>query len=53
VADFFAKISVWLQEGKIKTRESVTVGIENAATCYIDMIIVENFGKRVLKVADP
>jgi NADPH-dependent curcumin reductase CurA len=53
VADFFAKMSVWLQEGKIKARESVTVGIENAATCYIGMIKGENYGKTVLKVADP
>lgn len=50
--DFFTKMSVWLKEGKIKTRESVTVGLENAATCYLGMITGENFGKTVLKVAD-
>ena len=52
VGDFFAQMSVWLKEGKIKTKESVTIGIENAATCYLGMFKGENFGKTVLKVAD-
>lgn len=52
VGDFFTKMSVWLKEGKIKTKESVTVGMENAATCYLGMFKGENFGKTVLKVAD-
>ncbi|PVH98331.1 putative zinc-type alcohol dehydrogenase-like protein PB24D3.08c [Periconia macrospinosa] len=52
VGDFFAKMSLWLKEGKIKTKESVTVGIENAATSYLGMFKRENFGKAVLKVAD-
>jgi NADPH-dependent curcumin reductase CurA len=50
--DFFTKMSVWLKEGKIKTKESVTVGIENAATCYMGMFTGENFGKTVLKITD-
>ncbi|KAF2877026.1 hypothetical protein BDV95DRAFT_482183 [Massariosphaeria phaeospora] len=50
--EFSTKMSVWLKEGKIKTKESVTVGIENAATCYLRMFTGENFGKTVLKVAD-
>ncbi|KAF2654224.1 putative zinc-type alcohol dehydrogenase-like protein PB24D3.08c [Lophiostoma macrostomum CBS 122681] len=51
-AEFFASMSVWLKEGKIKTKESVTVGMQNAATCYSDMFTGRNFGKAVLKVAD-
>ncbi|KAF2475279.1 NAD(P)-binding protein [Lindgomyces ingoldianus] len=50
--EFFTKMSAWLKEGKIKTKESVTVGIENAATCYLGMFTGENFGKTVLKVAN-
>jgi NADPH-dependent curcumin reductase CurA len=51
-AEFFTKMSVWLKGGKIKTKESVTVGMQNAATCYLGMFTGENFGKTVLKVAD-
>ena len=50
--EFFAKMSVWLKEGKIKTKESVTEGTENAATCYLGMFTGENFGKTVLKIVD-
>lgn len=50
--EFFTKMVVWLKEGKITTKESVTVGIENAAMCYLGMFTGENFGKTVLKVAD-
>ena len=50
--EFFPKMSVWLKEGKIKTKESVTEGIENAATCYLGMFTGENFGKTVLKIGD-
>lgn len=50
--ELFTRISMWLKEGKIKTKESVTVGIENAATCYLGMFTGENFRKTVLKIAD-
>ncbi|KAF2682952.1 putative zinc-type alcohol dehydrogenase-like protein PB24D3.08c [Lentithecium fluviatile CBS 122367] len=52
VGDFFPKMSVWLKEGRIKTKESVTVGMENAATSYLGMFRGDNFGKTVLQVAD-
>ena len=45
-------MNVWLKEGKIKTKESVTEGIENAATCYLGMFTGKNFGKTVLKIVD-
>lgn len=50
--EFFTKMSVLLKEGKIKTKEDVTHGIENAAECYLGMFTGANFGKTVLKVAD-
>lgn len=52
IIEFFTKMSIWLKDGKIKTKESVTVGIEHAATCFLRMYTGENFGKTVLKVAD-
>lgn len=42
----------WLKEGKLKYRESVAEGIENAPKAFIDMLSGKNFGKQVVKIAD-
>ena len=44
----------WLKEGKIKSIEHVTEGIENAAEAFITMLQgSQAVGKAILKVADP
>lgn len=52
VMEFSRNMSVYLKEGKIRSVESVTVGIENAAESFLSMYSGANFGKTVLKVAD-
>jgi len=42
----------WLKEGKLKYRESIAEGIENAPQAFIDMLGGKNFGKQVVKVSD-
>lgn len=42
----------WLKEGKLKYRESVAEGIENAPQAFIDMLSGKNFGKQVVKLSD-
>lgn len=42
----------WLKEGKIKYRESVAEGVENAPQAFIDMLSGKNFGKQVVKLSD-
>jgi len=42
----------WLKEGKLKYRESVAEGIENAPQAFIDMLSGKNFGKQVVRLAD-
>ncbi len=42
----------WLKEGKLKYRESVAEGIENAPRAFMDMLGGKNFGKQVVKVSD-
>lgn len=42
----------WLKEGKLKYRESVAEGVENAPQAFIDVLKGNNFGKQVVKLAD-
>lgn len=44
--------SGWLKEGKLKYRESVAEGIENAPQAFVDMLQGKNFGKQVVRLAD-
>jgi len=46
-------IAKWLHEGTFKAKMSVTDGIDNAAEGLIGMLQGKNFGKAVLKIADP
>jgi len=49
---FHAEMGGWLKAGKIKYRETVTEGIENAPAAFIGMLKGENFGKAVVKIAE-
>ncbi len=40
-----------VREGKIKYRESVTEGLENAPRAFVGLLKGENFGKQLVKVA--
>jgi len=42
----------WLKEGKLKYRESVAEGIENAPQAFMDVLKGRNFGKQVVRLAD-
>lgn len=46
------QMAQWLQEGKLKYRENVVEGIENAPRAFIGMLKGENIGKQLVKVAD-
>jgi prostaglandin reductase 1 len=40
----------WIQEGKIKYRETITEGFENTAKAFIEMMDGKNIGKAIVKV---
>ncbi len=46
-----AELSKWLAEGKLRYRESVAVGLENAPAAFIDMLKGRNLGKQLVKLA--
>lgn len=49
--DFLRDMSQWLREGKIKVREDVVEGLENAPKAFVGLFAGENIGKRVVKIA--
>ena len=46
------RIARWIKEGKVKYREDVVEGLENAPRAFIGMMRGENFGKLVVKVSE-
>ena len=49
--DFMRDVSAWLGEGRIKYREDVVEGLENAPKGLIGLLRGENFGKVLMRVA--
>jgi NADPH-dependent curcumin reductase len=50
--EFAAQMGAWLKEGRIKYREDVVDGIENAPQALIGLLEGQNFGKLVVRVAN-
>jgi len=50
--EFFAAMQAWLREGRIKYREHVVEGLENAPEAFLGLLEGRNFGKLVVRVAD-
>lgn len=49
-SEFFSQMSVWLSEGKIKFREDIVDGLEQAPQAFIGLLAGKNFGKLVVRV---
>ena len=53
-AEFRREVGEWLREGRLKYREDVTDGLENAPAAFIGMLEGRNFGKQLVQVSpDP
>lgn len=50
--EFTHQVTEWLVQGKIQYREYITEGIENTPKAVADMLVGENLGKAIVKVAD-
>jgi hypothetical protein len=50
--EFLEAMRGWLREGKVKYREDIVEGLENAPQAFLGLLAGKNFGKLVVKVAD-
>ncbi|HEX2769305.1 MAG TPA: NADP-dependent oxidoreductase [Geobacteraceae bacterium] len=48
--EFYQQMSAWLAEGRIKYREDIVDGLENAPEAFIGLLEGKNFGKLVVRI---
>jgi NADPH-dependent curcumin reductase CurA len=48
--EFQREMSAWIHEGKVKWRETIDHGIENAPAAFLKLFKGENFGKMLVKL---
>ena len=49
-AEFLASMEAWLRDGKIRYREDIVHGIENAPAAFLGLFEGRNFGKLIVEV---
>ncbi len=52
-SEFSAQMAQWLEEDKIRYREDITIGLEQAPQAFMGLFEGQNFGKLVVKVNEP
>ena len=50
VADFYADMRQWINEGQIKWEETIVEGLENAPKAFAGLFRGENMGKMIVKI---
>lgn len=48
----YKNLYLWLKEGRLKQKEEITNGLENAPEVFKKLFTGSNFGKQILKIAD-
>ena len=49
---FLKEVGGWVREGRIKIREDIVDGLENAPQAFIGLLEGKNFGKLVIRIAN-
>jgi len=51
--EYVEKAVKWIEAGKLRYRETVAEGVENAPQAFIDLLKGGNIGKQIVQIADP
>jgi NADPH-dependent curcumin reductase len=51
LGEFLQQMTPWVKEGKIRFREDIVEGLENAPKAFIGLLEGKNFGKLLIRVA--
>lgn len=51
--EFEREVSAYIRDGRLKYREWVAEGLENAPQAFLDMLKGRNFGKTLVRIAEP
>ena len=49
-ADFLRDAAGWVADGRLRSRETVVEGIENAPTAFLGLLRGDNIGKMVVRL---
>ncbi|TBZ79195.1 NADP-dependent oxidoreductase [Rhizobium leguminosarum] len=49
--DFYHQAGAWISEGRLKYKEDIVDGLENAPEAFLGLLEGENFGKLIVRVA--
>ena len=52
IDEFRRDMPQWVKEGRVKSREDVVEGLENAPQAFLGLLEGKNFGKLVVKVSE-
>jgi NADPH-dependent curcumin reductase CurA len=50
--DFLRDCTAWVREGRLRYREDVVAGLEQAPTAFIGLLEGKNFGKQIVRVGE-
>jgi NADPH-dependent curcumin reductase CurA len=50
--EYVVKAIQWIEEGKLKYRETIAEGVENAPQAFIDLLNGRNVGKQIVQLSD-
>jgi NADPH-dependent curcumin reductase CurA len=48
--EFLREMSMWVRDGKVKHREFITEGLDNAPAAFVGLLKGANFGKQLVRV---
>lgn len=52
IGEFHRDMTAWVKEGRVKSREDIVEGLENAPQAFLGLLEGKNFGKLVVKVSE-